>query len=656
MPSQGSFPVSRLPILLLGGLAIFAPLINGGTTHLPVLIIRLTLLLAATVWIIASMKSGRITVPWSRLFVPVAVFLGWATLSIVWSPYTAISLQWLLSLFSYALMLFLVLQLVDSPWQVRSLVIVILGMGLFEAGVGMYQYLWLGKFRATGTFFNPNFFATYEMATFAVAFGLLCFLGRDDGFRWAKPLLWLTAVVAGLAFVLAQSRGGLLAFVAAVAFIGLSRFGKPFWGILLVGLILGAIVPNPLQQRILAVGTKDPYAFTRQDIWKNSLQRIADRPWGVGLGIYKYTSFRYRFPIEGSIARFAKRAESAHNDYLQMAVELGVVGLVTFLVGLGFLGWEIRETLRLGLEPWERGVVIGLSGGILGILTHGAVDAVFHEPAIVLLVCLFAGLILVLRRMRSSGSFSIVEVPFAYRPARAVLIVVLAALLGMLVIRPAAAWYAFDQGEREMAVGRVDHALDWYQWATYIDPGISSYHDAVAATQVHLFRQSGAAQRLHQAASELQIALELNPLDARLANQLGNLFVFLADQAPTSAERQALLEQAEKHYEQASHLDPYSPFNYFELGKLRRTQGRVPEAMALFKRATSFEPNFLPARLSLAELLLTTGQRERAASEYTEILNIKERYQGRAATSLERLYFEVDLDHLRRLLASVDAS
>ena len=656
MPSQGSFPVSRLPILLLGGLAIFAPLINGGTTHLPVLIIRLTLLLAATVWIIASMKSGRITVPWSRLFVPVAVFLGWATLSIVWSPYTATSLQWLLSLFSYALMLFLVLQIVDSPWQVRSLVIVILGMGLFEAGVGMYQYLWLGKFRATGTFFNPNFFATYEMATFAVAFGLLCFLGRDDGFRWAKPLLWLTAVVAGLAFVLAQSRGGLLAFVAAVAFIGLSRFGKPFWGILLVGLILGAIVPNPLQQRILAVGTKDPYAFTRLDIWKNSLQRIADRPWGVGLGIYKYTSFRYRFPIEGSIARFAKRAESAHNDYLQMAVELGVVGLVMFLVGLGFLGWEIRETLRLGLEPWERGVVIGLSGGILGILTHGAVDAVFHEPAIVLLVCLFAGLILVLRRMRSSGSFSIVEVPFAYRPARAVLIVVLATLLGMLVIRPAAAWYAFDQGEHEMAVGRVDHALDWYQWATYIDPGISSYHDAVAATQVHLFRQSGAAQRLHQAASELQIALELNPLDARLANQLGNLFVFLADQAPTSAERQALLEQAEKHYEQASHLDPYSPFNYFELGKLRRTQGRVPEAMALFKRATSFEPNFLPARLSLAELLLTTGQRERAASEYTEILNIKERYQGRAATSLERLYLEVDLDHLRRLLASVGAS
>src|SRR5207245_11014014 len=130
------------------------------------------------------------------------------------------------------------------------------------------------------------------------------------------------------------------------------------------------------------------------------------------------------------------------------------VGLVMFLVGLGFLGWEIRETWRRGLAPWEGGAVSGLSGGILGILTHGAVDAVFHEPAIVLLLCLFAGLILVLRRMRTSGSFSLVEVPFAYRPITAVLIVVVAALLGILVIRPPSARYSFDPEDGDMPSGR----------------------------------------------------------------------------------------------------------------------------------------------------------------------------------------------------------
>jgi len=163
-------------------------------------------------------------------------------------------------------------------------------------------------------------------------------------------------------------------------------------------------------------------------------------------------------------------------------------------------------------------------------------------------------------------------------------------------------------------------------------------------------------QQLHGAANELQVAWGLNTLDGRLFNQLGQLVVLLVEKALTSEERHGLLEQAEHHYEQASRLDPYSPFNYFELGKLQWAQGRVPEAMALFTRATSYEPNFLPARLYLAELLLTTGQKERAASEYTEILNIKERYQARAATSLERQYLEVDLDHLRRSLARVEAS
>src|SRR5438874_9319353 len=128
MPALKSFR-ANWPLVALGGLTVFAPLIEGGTTHLPVLVIRLTLLLTATVWIIASMRLGQVTVPASRLVVPLAIFLVWAALSIVWSPYRAISLQWLLSLFSYALMLFLILQLVDSPGQVRGLVMVILGMG-----------------------------------------------------------------------------------------------------------------------------------------------------------------------------------------------------------------------------------------------------------------------------------------------------------------------------------------------------------------------------------------------------------------------------------------------------------------------------------------------------------------------------------------------
>jgi O-antigen ligase len=641
------------PIVVLGGLTIFAPLIDGGTTQLPVLIIRLVLLAAFAAWMVLSMRSGEIAMRPSRLFLIIAVFVGWAAVSVFRSPYTAASLQWLISLLSYTAMLFLVLHLVESTRQVRWLLLVILGMGLFEAAVGTYQYLWLGRPRATGTFFNPNFFALYETAVFAIAFGLLCYQRRDDRARWETVFLWLTAGAVAFAFLLAQSRGAALALVAVVAFVGLHRFGKVFLGILVLSLMVGVLVPNPLQQRVLTIGPQDPYAFTRLDIWKNSLQRIADHPWGVGLGLYKYTSFQYRFPIENAITRYGKRAESAHNEYLQMGVELGMVGVGLFLVGAVFLGVEIRETLRLLLEPWERGLVLGLSGGILGVLVHGAVDSVFHEPALILLSLLFAGMILVLKRLRAPKSVSMWVVPFPYHPARAVLVGVLVTLGALLIIRPAAAWYAFDCGTREAAVGEAERTLDWYQWATRIDSGTSAYHEAVASAEEALYRQSGDLKRLLHAEEELQVGLELNPLDGRLAHRLGGLLVSLASRADPGRQREALLQQAAMSYEQAIRLDPYAPFNYLELGKIRWAQGRREEAQTLFKEATSYEPNFLPARVQLAELFLQLGQKEVAASEYAEIARIQERYRGRTLTTLERQYLDVDLDHLTRSLARV---
>jgi len=637
----------------LGGLTIFTPLIDGGTTHLPVLIIRLVLLAAFAAWVVLSMRSGELAVQPSRLFLIIAVFAGWAVVSVFHSPYTAASLQGLISILGYAAMLFLVLQLVDSTKQVRWLVFVILGMGLFEAGVGIYQFMWLDQLRATGTFFNPNFFASYEAAVFAVAFGLLCYRWRDDSARWVTAFLWLTAGAVAFAFLLAESRGAALALVAGVAFVGLHRFGKVFLGILVLSLIVGVLVPNPLQQRMLTIGPQDPYAFTRLDIWKNSFQRIADHPWGVGLGLYPYTSFQYRFPLENAITRYGKRAESAHNEYLQMAVELGVVGLGLFLVGAVLLGMEIRETLRLSLEPWERGLVLGLSGGILGILVHGAVDSVFHEPALVLLSLLFAGMILVLKRLRAPKSVSMWVVPFPYRPARAVLVGVLVTLVALLIIRPAAAWYVFDKGQGEAAVSGVDQALDRYQWATRIDSGTSVYHEAVASAEEALYRQSGDLNRLLHAEEELRVGLELNPLDGRLAHRLGGLLVLLASRAGPGAPREVLLQQAAAYYEQAIRLDPYAPFNYLELGKIQWVQGRREKAQTLFKLAISYEPNFLPARVELAELFLQLGQKDAAVVEYAEIARIQARYRGRTLTTLERQYLDVDIEHLTRSLARV---
>jgi O-antigen ligase len=643
-------PIRTVGPIVLGSLLVFSPLIEGGTTHLPVLIVRLVLLATMTAWIIGSMRSGWLILYPCRLYPAILAFIVWAIFSVFHSPYTASSLQWLVSILGYAALFVLVLQVVETFAHVRLLVVLFLGMSLLEAAMGYYQAVWLGSPRVSGTFFNANFFALYEATIFTLAFGWLCFHSPPRESVLPKPILWATAGIVALAFLLAQSRGALVAMVIGVGFVGCYRYGRVFLAVLLLGLVAVSTIPNPLQQRLVTIGAQDPYAYTRLEIWKDSLKRVADHPWGVGLGMYKYLSFEYRFPVESDVARYGKRAESAHNEYLQMAVELGVAGLLIFLVGAGVGGKVIREALAGPLEGWERGTVVGLAGGVLGILGHASVDAVFHEPAIVFLLVLSVGLIVVMGRLKSPHLFPARRVAWPYRPVRVALILVLALCLALLTIRPALAWYVFEEGEREMSSGQADRALNWFTWATRIDPGTTAYHDAVGHAAYTLYRRTGDIQRLGQTMESLRVGLELNPLDARLAHRLGALFVLLAAQAPAGPDRDSLRANAITFFRQAIQLDPYSPFNYLEIGTLHRIEGRVQEAMGWLRLATTWEPNFLPARVMVTELALEGGQREAAVAEYAEILKIQQRFKGRVLSNLERQYLEIGHDHLRRML------
>jgi O-antigen ligase/Tfp pilus assembly protein PilF len=643
-----SWPLSA-SVLLLGSLIVFSPLIEGGTTHLPVLMMRLLLLGSALIWTIHRMRVGTIVVTMNRFLPLVALFLGWAGLSLWWAPYKNPSVQWFISLLMYALLFGVVIQGIQITRQIRHIVMVLVGMGLCEGVLGIVQYVWLGEARAKGTFFNPNFFATYEVMALSIVLGILSGVQRGEMNKWQNAVLWGIAAITFAAFMVAQSRGALLALVTAVTFIGCYRFGKIALLVLIVSLVAGTVIPNPLKQRMVEISAQDPYAFSRIDIWNNSLERVIDRPLGIGLGMYKYTSFQYRFPIESNIVRYGKRAESAHNEYLQMAVELGVGGLAIFLLGIGIWGREVTEALRSDLESWERGLVTGLTGAVTGILAHGAVDSVFHEPALVILLIVCGGLVLALQTIKKPD-ISSRSLPFSYHPVRLALVLVCGAVLGFLAIQSAAGWYTHERGQTEAQAGRQGLALDWFRRASLIDPGTTGYHDAVARISVQLFHQSGDPKWLVKAVEEEEQAIALNPMDGRFPYRLGTIYGVLSEQKPAKAQRNLLLNQAAQAYEQAIRADPYSPLNYMALANIRLSEGRVEEAKSRLQRAVVTEPNFLPARAILAELSLKAGEHRVAQSEFDAIVAIKRKYEGWVLNDLEREFLDVDLSPLGRAL------
>lgn len=634
--------------LVMSGVTAFVPLIEGGTTHVPVMIIRLILMAAFTVWMLRRLQYGSLSIYATKLSLLVGAFIGLALLSLLWSSYINVSLQWLVTLLTYAGFFFLVLHGTKSIRHVRALVILLLGMGLFEGGLGIVQYVWLGEVRAKGTFFNPNFFATYEIVTFMLALGLLLFMERFDlGWR-EKLFLGCAATTAFFAFVVAQSRGATLAFLVAVTFVGLCRFGKASLIFLLVLVVGGIVLPNPIKQRVLEVSAHDPYAYTRVEIWVNSLHRIADHPWGMGMGMYKYSSFEYRFPIEDSIVQYGKRAESAHNEYLQMTVELGLGGLALFLFGIGAWGWEAKEVMDRELPQLERGGIVGLCAGVLAILVHAVMDSVFHEPALVLLLILCGSLVLALKRLDTPDRIPTWNLPFPYHPVRAALALLMVASFAVLIIQPAAAWFAYEQGNNYSQKSQYAHAMEWYRRATLIDPGTTAYRDAVALMEVGRFRESGDSDWLIQAVEDIKVCMALNALDGRFPSRLGAAYLLLAGRAVPGEKRDGLTDLAAVSYRDAIKLDPFSPFNYLELGKIRWQQGYIEEAKALLAQAAQNEPNFLPAKLALAKLAMEMGQTDFARSQYAMVREIRERYQGRTLTPLEKEYVHVDLASLDR--------
>jgi O-antigen ligase len=636
---------------LVGGLVVFAPLIDGGTTQFPVLVIRWLLLAGGVIWLLNRMKVGEVFLPHLRLDLCGALFVAWTILTLAWSPYKNASLQWVLSVLSYAAFFVIVAHGLPSRRQARAQASLVMLVGLCEGLWGIVQYVWLGEARARGTFFNPNFFAAYESAVFVLALAVLFFTERKALTQTVARSLWVVAAVSLAANIMAQSRGASAAMVATALCLGVFRYGKN--AIAATGLCVLAIlvVPNPLQHRILHAEAQDPYAYMRFEIWKSAVLRLADQPLGIGVGMFKQGSFRDRFPIDGDIVRYRKRPESAHNEYLQIGVELGIVGLVLFFGAVWLWAAELREILRTPDQNEDHGLLIGAAAAAVLLLLHATVDSTFHEPALVILLLLMGAL--VHRRYVQVCSEGGIwrRIRFRYHPLRVVSVVAGALLIAAVCAQSTVAWYAHEAGKHHAAQGDHEGALTWYVHAANIDPGTTGYHDSIARTTMQLFSLSRNSEWLIKAAEEEAIARKLNPVDGRFPFRAGTVYRLMASQTATRTQRADLLAKAAEAFSEAIRLDPYSPFAYYELAQLRLAEGRVEEAIELLSTAMVYEPYFLPGRALRAELSLKAGIPGDYVKEMAAIAAIQSRYEHEVRDDIERQFMSVDLYPLGRAVA-----
>lgn len=309
----------------------------------------------------------------------------------------------------------------DSPGRLRLIVRVVTIFGFMLALFGMFQHFtnpsqiyWFRQPKYAlpfGPFINRHHFAAYMELTIALPLGLLV----SGAIAVERRLLYVFAVVImSAALVLTTSRGGIVSLAAEVLFIAsiagfvrhrkdkgeteeseaarsrvrsaLVRVGIGF--ALVVALLAGAAWMGGEESLARLFGTvnADDPTSGRVQFWKGTWGVIKQYPLlGAGLGAFG-VAYTQHDPLNG-----ATRLEQAHNDYLQILSDAGIVGgalglvFILLLFRYGFSRFNSADKFR-------RGVAAGALAGCFAVLVHSFFEFSLHMTSNALLFLLLAAL------------------------------------------------------------------------------------------------------------------------------------------------------------------------------------------------------------------------------------------------------------------------
>ncbi len=635
-----------MPALIF--LLLFPPLIEGGTTYLPVTVIRLFTIACLLTWILKGGRQGKLKVPPSGMGFPILFFAVLSLDSYFIAPYKYLAWQRLASIFDYILLLYVVIYSLNSERIKKSIYILTIFAGA-EAAYGIVQAL-TGQPKVNGTFFNPDFYGGWLAMTAPVVLSLFLkrhsrpgfiHTGAGSGRNSATFLFVLIFVLIIVAIPFTHSRGAFLAVSFSCAVFLFFRYGwKALLPVVAVMALLLALSPF-LGQKFIGDVSSDPYVYARLDIWKNAVGRIIQRPLGEGLGQYELSTFSHNFPSPDGPVRYAKVAESAHDGYLQVAAEMGIPGLLVLLWGLLVLGRAMLRAIRKEKDP----TLLAAVAGLCAFLLHALFDSVFMEPGIVILALFYAGVLL--KAGAEARGLAGKETPVNNTPLFKYGSVLAALLLAVYVSLPLAAWASYERYVKQKDPCG-EKALKDLNLSVLLAPGNAAYHNTLASCMFNRFLNTGDPSEAKAAVSELGESVNLSRFDPYYPSRMGYVFEALSARA-APGDRVKLLFQAFVWYEKAAALAPYSPFDKMNAARMAGLLGMAGAREKLLLDALKYEPDFLPARVELARGWLSAGKTGLARAELATVEKTMALYSSHGCDIIPSKNFGADPIELRTL-------
>lgn len=408
------------PLAALVVLLILAPLrtliATEARLQLPLDVGQLTLIALLGVWLMYRIvrKQPLLSFKWSPIYMPLTIFL----ICIAPGAFIAASTgawfnEWLKWIQIVILVTFCLNMAAGHQWQ--WLVFGLAVAGAANALIGIYEYfggsgalhLVINEryFRAFGTFGQPNpfggFMGLLAPLVLMTAFGY----GLRLWSAWRARRVMMTALVSVLLFYtaagalitagiyLSWSRGAWLGFICALAVMAFALPRKIWQGVTLIAIAAGfallLLFSGRLSVSLVArFTTAEEYSIfddmrgvditpanyavvERLAHWQAALNMARENPYfGVGMGNYEVVYDGYRllnwiFPLG-----------HAHNYYLNIFAEAGIIGLLAYIVVWVWVVWMSWQT-RQHPDCLARCVAVGLLGTWTYLTVHSVTDNLY---------------------------------------------------------------------------------------------------------------------------------------------------------------------------------------------------------------------------------------------------------------------------------------
>jgi len=273
-----------------------------------------------------------------------------------------------------------------------------------------------------GPFVNQNHFAAWMLMALPVTLGLLGgHLAREQGRGRSdvrERILWLSSpdanrqallmgavAIMTLSLVLTSSRSGMSAGAIALVTVALSfrqRLARRK-GVVAVATLSALILIVVVWAGTSAIASRFSSGVQDFDgrvaVWQDALQIVRLYPLaGTGLNTFDLATIFYQ--------RFNRstRYLQAHNDYLQLAAEGGLLLIVPALACIGVFGLTVRRRFRDDASRTGYWIRTGAVVGILAIALQETVDFSLQIPGNAYLFALLCAIALHEGRRRDAGS------------------------------------------------------------------------------------------------------------------------------------------------------------------------------------------------------------------------------------------------------------